>query len=67
MTLYELSNDQIIELSQCLLCRLYDEMLGESPSYGELANAEDIITPGLLVAFYDGTIFTDDDFCTDQW
>lgn len=63
MTLYELNEDQILELKQALLCQIYDEMLDASPSWGELGCADDIISAGLLVAFYDGTEFSNDDFC----
>ena len=63
MTLYELNEDQIHELKEALLCQIYDEMLDASPSWGELANADEIISAGLLVAFYDETEFSNDDFC----
>ena len=63
MTLYELNEDQIHELKEALLCQIYDEMLDASPTWGELANADEIISAGLLVAFYDTTIFSEDDFC----
>ena len=62
MSLWDLSEEQLFELKQSLLTRIYDEMLNASPSYGELADANEIISAGLLVAFYDGTDFCDDDF-----
>ena len=67
MTLYELNEAQLEELAQHTLCAIYDDCLGASPSYGELASARDIVGDSLLVAFWDGTFFTDDDFFCTAW
>ena len=67
MTLWDLTHNQIIELSQALLCEIYDKTFGTTPSYGELATAENIITFGMLEAAYGDTVFTEDDFCTAEW
>jgi len=62
MTIYDLNIDQVTQLKEDVLCRIYDELLGCSPTWGELANAGDIIGDGLLVAFFDGVTFSENDF-----
>ena len=63
MTLYELNEEQLNELKQALLCDIYEAMEWGSPSWGELGDADRIISAGLLVAAYDNTVFSNDDFC----
>lgn len=59
MTIHELTRDQLIELKQHMLCRK------GSPSYGELADADELISDEAVFAEFDATDFTEDDFfCT---
>lgn len=57
MRLEELNAEQKKELKQDVL----NNRLG-NPSYGELANAEELVTDEELEAAYGGTEFTEDDF-----
>ena len=61
MTVYELNREQLIELKQAYLTRVLDER-GESPSYGELASADEIISDDEIYEAYAGTDFVRDDF-----
>lgn len=67
MTIYELSENQLEELAQDVLCAIFDDCLDSSPSYGELAAARDLVSDSLLVAFYGDTDFSDDDFFCTAW
>ena len=59
MLVEELTRDQLIELKQNLLCQR------DSTSWGELAEADSIISDEEVFKEYDGTIFSADDFtCT---
>lgn len=60
-TVKELTREQLIELKQNYLTKKMDEK-GESPSYGELAEAGWTITDDEIFKEYDGTMFSDDDF-----
>lgn len=57
----ELSREQMEELKQNYLSKKMDEK-GESPSYGELAEASTIITDEEMWEVYGDTEFSDDDF-----
>ena len=57
MSVTDLNRDQLIQLKMAMLT----ERL-ESPSYGELANADAIITDGEVLSYYDGYAFSSDDF-----
>lgn len=61
MTVYELNRDQLEELKQNYLTEKMDER-GESPSWGDLADADSIISDHEIFAVYDGTEFSNDDF-----
>jgi len=61
MTLKELNSDQRLQLKQDILTRRMDEK-GESPSYGELADADRLITDEELEAEFGNTEFVPDDF-----
>ena len=61
MTLKELNSEQRLQLKQELLTRRMDEK-GESPSYGELADADRLITDEELEAEFGNTEFVPDDF-----
>jgi len=62
MTLYDLNEDQRLELKQSHLTKKMDER-GESPSYGELAEADSLVSDSELEKEYGGTEFSPDDFC----
>ena len=59
MTVHELTREQLIELKQHMLCEQ------GTPSYGELADADELISDEAVFAEFDVTDFTEDDFfCT---
>ena len=62
MTLSDLNEDQRLELKQSHLTKKMDER-GESPSYGELAEADSLVSDSELEKEYGGTEFSPDDFC----
>lgn len=61
MTFDELSEEQKLELKQRIL-EDRNEHLGEGTSYGELANADELVDDEVLEAEYGGTEFSPDDF-----
>lgn len=61
MKLKDLNDDQRLQLKQDLLSRRMDEK-GESPSYGELADADTLVTDEELEAEFGDTEFGPDDF-----
>ena len=61
MKLKDLNDDQRLQLKQDLLSRRMDEK-GESPSYGELADADRLISDEELEAEFGNTEFVPDDF-----
>lgn len=61
MRLKDLNDDQRMELKQAILTQRYDAR-GESPSYGELADADDLVSDEDLEDWYGGTEFSSDDF-----
>ena len=64
MRLDELSEEQKLELKQRIL-EDRNEHLGEGTSYGELANADELVDDEVLETEYGGTEFSPDDFaCT---
>lgn len=58
MTVYELNRDQLEELKQ----RYYMDHVNENPSYGELAEIDDLISDEEVYEEYAGTDFVVDDF-----
>ena len=73
MTLQELSKDQLHELKERYLMRLADEGTFaevmrtdyDEPSYGDLANADEIVPDDVIEREYEGVCFVEDDFfCT---
>lgn len=58
MGLDELSRDQIVQLKQSML----EEVLGEEPSWYDLAMAGDIVSDEKLEEEYGATHFVEDDF-----
>ena len=61
MTLKELNSDQRLRLKQDILTRRMDER-GESPSWGELADADRLVSDEELEAEFGGTEFVPEDF-----
>ena len=61
MTVYDLNRDQLTEVKQRMLMEQYD-LRGETPSYGELADVDDLISDEEVYAEYAGTEFVPDDF-----
>ena len=73
MTIKELSKDQLHELKERYLMKLADEgtfaeVMGvdyDAPSYGDLANADEIVPDDVIEREYEGVCFVEDDFfCT---
>lgn len=62
MSVQELSRDQLVCLKQAFLTDQLDQR-GESPSWGELAEADDIISDEEVFVEFEGVSFTSDDFC----
>lgn len=58
MTVYELNRDQLEELKQ----RYYMDHVNENPSYGELAEIDDLVSDEEVYEEYAGTDFVVDDF-----
>ncbi len=58
MTVYDLNRDQLIELKQ----RYLADAAGRDLSYGELADADSIVTDEEVYNYYAGTEFVVDDF-----
>lgn len=61
MRLDDLTAEQRLELKQRILDDR-NEHLGEGTSYGELANADELVDDEVLEAEYGGTEFSPDDF-----
>ncbi len=61
MNVHELTRDQLIELKQDYIQNQNDEN-GAGTSYGELANADEIVSDAIIFEAYDHYDFSDDDF-----
>lgn len=57
MSVYELSNNQLIELKQHYLCEIQ-----ENVSYGELCDADNIVSDEEIFSEYGNVEFSKDDF-----
>ena len=67
MTARELSPEQYKELCQAYITEFWVDNEGgtSSPSYYELACADELVAEDIIYNYYDGINFTDDDFsCT---
>lgn len=69
MNVTELNRDQLIELKQSYLEVLnesgeHEEIVGVS--YNELANADEVIPDNVIFEYYQGVIFSEDDFFCDM-
>ena len=62
LTVYELTRDQIKDLKAAYLDQLLQERESRGASYGELADADEIITDDEIFSEYAGTAFSPDDF-----
>lgn len=67
MTFNELNRNQLIQLKQALLCKWYEEDPDEkgSPSWGELAEADSLVSDEQLEEEYGEFDFSEDDFSID--
>lgn len=64
MDVRDLTREQLDELKQRMICDRNDEK-GEGTSWGELANAGDLISDADVFERYEGVNFSEDDFfCT---
>ena len=63
MKLEDLDHDQRMELKQAILTQRLDAR-GESLSYGELADADDLVSDEDLADWFDGTEFCEEDFAS---
>ena len=62
LTVYDLTRDQINELKASYLDQHLQETEGRSASYGELADAGEIVPDWLIFDAYAATLFSPDDF-----
>ena len=62
LTVYDLNLEQILELKQVYLTQMFEETEEESPSWDELARADEIVDDNLIFDAYAGTVFSNDDF-----
>lgn len=64
MNVTELSREQLTELKQAYLTEMLDRD-GLEPSWGELADADQLIPDAEIYEAYEGCIFAPGDFMTD--
>ena len=64
MSITELSREQLTELKQAYLTEILDRD-GLAPSYGELADADQLIPDAEIYEAYEGCIFAPGDFMTE--
>ena len=62
LTVYDLTIDQLNELKESYLDQHLQETEGRAASYGELADASEIVPDWLIFDAYAGTLFSPDDF-----
>ena len=62
LTVYDLNPDQMLELKQAYLTQMFEETEEESPSWDELARADEIVDDQLIFDAYANTVFSNDDF-----
>lgn len=62
MTLKDLNGEQRLFLKQDMLTKELLEIEGRTPSYGELADADEIVTDEALEREHGGTEFVEGDF-----
>ena len=59
MTFKGLNREQITQLKQSLLCERFGD---RTPSWGELANVDELVTDEEVKMAYGECVFTEDDF-----
>lgn len=64
MTVQELNQEQYKELCQAYITQFWtdDEHGTSDPSYEELTHADELVDPMIIYNYYDGVIFTEEDF-----
>lgn len=62
MSVRELTSEEMVFLKVCLLMENLDKNEGRSPSWGELAVADELVSDEEVFAAYEGTVFSPDDF-----
>ncbi len=62
MSFEELTRDQITSLKQNMLIEQADRGERDAPSYGELADADEIVSDSAVREEYAGTEFVPEDF-----
>lgn len=62
LTVYELTREQMKDLKAAYLDRFLQEEENRCASYGELADADEIVTDDEIFSEYAGTMFSPDDF-----
>ena len=64
MTVRELNQEQYKELCQDYITRFWTDFEKEttSPSWGDLACADELVSEDIIYNYYDGIEFTEDDF-----
>lgn len=64
MTVYELNERQYKELCQAYISNFWvdDENGTESPSYHDLACADELVDPQVIYDYYEGVNFVEEDF-----
>ncbi len=63
MKVTELNREQLICLKERYLCDWYDS-IGDTPSWEELANADDFVADETIFYYFEGTEFVPEDFTT---
>ena len=64
MTVRELNPEQYKELCQNYITQFWTDLGDEtdSPSWGDLACADELVSEDIIYKYYDGIVFTEDDF-----
>lgn len=62
MTYAELTDDQRTMAKQQMLCDLMYEQEDATPSYGELAAVDELISDEAATEYYEGVDFVEEDF-----
>lgn len=64
MTVRELNPEQYKELCQNYITQFWTDIDDEtdSPSWGDLACADELVSEDIIYKYYDGIVFTEDDF-----
>lgn len=61
MKVTELNREQLTQLKQRYLTDWYDD-LGQSPSMGELSDADSLVSDDVVFDYFEGTDFVEEDF-----